>query len=374
MTTMTRRTLLAGAIAAPVLYKMGGSVSAQSKNSWRLLNIIATKSTAPGFAGTMTRGEKSHAYTMINALPGHISAFSGGLGGLRQTTVESKLPVTQVSADGGGDTVWVSPSDAAAIYDKYGAASYDMVCLWTSGSVLRSSYSGLTVAGPYPNGASYIPVGDDPTMNKYATLPTHELAWQLCAYWIPRVSRVLRVWTPRRTSILAPALPTTAATVGTPSTPISFKAKSTTAPGPCWAAAPRRGRRVARRPEAARERPGDDAICACRATLERRAGRPGSPGLKPRTTHRMPRRDCGRPLPPFSANRLRFHPKESGSDRALRPNRSEILTGRVVVVAARPVGISLAEFMELPRAERAETQEFMVFGRADSVGVTKPTR
>lgn len=184
MRTMTRRTFLAGALAAPILIKAGGFASAQSQNSWRLLNIIAPVSTASGHAGHMTSGEKSHAYAMINALPGHISTFSGGLGGLRQTTVESRLPVTRVSPDGGGGTVWVSPSDGTNIYARYNAASYDMVCLWTSGSVLRSSYSGLTVAGPYPSGASYIPVGDDPAMNKYATLPTHELAWQLCAYWI----------------------------------------------------------------------------------------------------------------------------------------------------------------------------------------------
>ncbi len=183
--SMTRRTFLAGAIAAPILMKMGGGlVSAQSQNAWQLLNIIAPVSTVPGLEGEMTSGEKSHAYAMINALPGHIASFSGGLGGLNQTTIESELPVTQASDDGGGGTVWVSPSDAANIYTRYNAASYDMVCLWTSGSVLRSSYSGLTVAGPYPNGASYIPVGDDPAMDQYTTLPTHELAWQLCAYWI----------------------------------------------------------------------------------------------------------------------------------------------------------------------------------------------
>jgi hypothetical protein len=182
---MTRRTFLASAVAAPMLINAGGSVTAraQAQNRWRLLNIIAPVSTVPGHEGTMTHGEKRHASTMIDALPAHIASFSNGLGGLRQTTVESELPVTQASPDGGDGTVWVSPMDGANIYDQYDAATYDMVCLWTSGSVLRSSYSGLTVLGPYPNGASYIPVGDDPAMDRHATLPTHELAWQLCAYW-----------------------------------------------------------------------------------------------------------------------------------------------------------------------------------------------
>ena len=184
MGTMTRRTFIAGAIAAPILLKAGGSVGAQTTNGWSHLNIIVPASTVPGHTGRMTLGERSHANTMIGALPGHILSFSGGLGGLRQTTVVSRLPITKASPDGGGDTVWVSPSDAADIYARYNASSYDMVCLWTSGSVLRSSYSGLTVSGPYPAGASYIPVGDDPAMDKYATLPTHELAWPLCAYWI----------------------------------------------------------------------------------------------------------------------------------------------------------------------------------------------